>query len=80
MKTYRGRTAAQQRAYDKSLNAAMLRIAQHDAENPNWADRKWIVRFGQSENVYYTEHHAEQFMRALQLNGTRCEFLRPTDV
>jgi hypothetical protein len=31
---------------------------------------RWIVRFGTSVHMYYTEHHAEQFMRALRLNGT----------
>jgi hypothetical protein len=30
----------------------------------------WIVRFGRSVRVYRTLHHAEQFARALALNGT----------
>lgn len=32
--------------------------------------KTWTVAFGQSKNVYYTDYHAEQFMRALTLNGT----------
>ena len=31
---------------------------------------KYIVKFGSSARVYYTEHHADQFCRALDLNGT----------
>jgi len=30
----------------------------------------WIVSFGNCVNTYYTEYHAEQFARALTLNGT----------
>ncbi len=32
--------------------------------------RTWIIRFGTSERVFYTSYHAEQFCRALRLNGT----------
>lgn len=30
----------------------------------------WYVHFGLCTNRYYTAHHAEQFARALKLNGT----------
>lgn len=30
----------------------------------------WIVRFGTSERVYFTEHHARQEEEALKKNGT----------
>lgn len=30
----------------------------------------WIVRFGTSAHRFYTEYHAQQFVRALHLNGT----------
>jgi hypothetical protein len=32
--------------------------------------KTWIVTFGRSRRVYYTHYHAEQFCRALRLNGT----------
>ena len=35
----------------------------------------WIVRFGKSENRYFTEYHAEQAARALRLNGTPVEVI-----
>lgn len=31
---------------------------------------RWIVRFGKCTATYYTRYHAEQFARALTLNGT----------
>jgi hypothetical protein len=31
---------------------------------------KWLITFGKSERVFYTLYHAEQFARALRLNGT----------
>lgn len=31
----------------------------------------FIITFGRSRRTYYTRHHAEQFCRALALNGTR---------
>lgn len=34
--------------------------------------RIWTVWFGNSVNLYFTEYHAEQMMRALRLNGTEC--------
>ncbi len=34
--------------------------------------KRWIVTFGSSRHVYYTFYHAEQFYRALCLNGTPC--------
>lgn len=33
--------------------------------------KQWIVQFGNSRTAFYTEYHAEQFMRALRLNGTQ---------
>jgi len=36
----------------------------------------WLVRWGMNAKVcreYHTEHHAEQFARALRLNGTPVE-------
>lgn len=30
------------------------------------------VAFGSCRFVFYTLYHAEQFMRALRLNGTEC--------
>lgn len=30
----------------------------------------WAVYFGNSKAVYHTHYHAEQFARALRLNGT----------
>lgn len=36
---------------------------------------RWIVRFGKSTSTYYTLHHAEQFVRALTLNGTACRMV-----
>ena len=38
----------------------------------------WIVRFGQSVRRFGTEHHAEQFARALRLNGTPYTMARET--
>lgn len=35
--------------------------------------KTWTVYFGTLAFVYYTEYHAEQFARALTLNGTPCE-------
>ena len=32
--------------------------------------KRWIIRFGTSKRVYYTEYHADQFCRALAMNGT----------
>lgn len=32
--------------------------------------KQFIVRFGTSERVFYTDYHAEQFCRALRLNKT----------
>ena len=35
----------------------------------------WIVLWGmsgKSRKVYFTPYHAEQFVRALRLNGTPC--------
>jgi hypothetical protein len=37
--------------------------------------RRWIVQFGRSSRVYYTQYHAEQFVRALLSNGTPCTIL-----
>jgi len=34
--------------------------------------KAFIVAFGSSKRVYYTSYHADQMMRALQLNGTPC--------
>ncbi len=31
---------------------------------------RWIVTFGKCRYAFYTEYHAEQFARALRLNGT----------
>lgn len=31
---------------------------------------KWVIKFGSSRKVFYTMYHAEQFARALDLNGT----------
>ncbi len=36
------------------------------------SQKRWIVTFGKCRNVYYTQYHAEQFYRALCLNGTAC--------
>ncbi len=33
---------------------------------------RWVVRFGKSTANYYTIYQAEQFVRALRLNGTAC--------
>jgi predicted GTPase len=30
----------------------------------------WLVEFGTSINRHYTRYHADQFARALKLNGT----------
>lgn len=30
----------------------------------------WRIKFGMSRRIFYTEYHAEQFCRALALNGT----------
>lgn len=30
----------------------------------------WRITFGSSQRVFYTAYHAEQFARALDLNGT----------
>lgn len=32
--------------------------------------KNWTITFGKSKRVYYTHYHAEQFARALSLNGT----------
>lgn len=33
----------------------------------------WIVTFGNHNfRRFYTQYHAEQFVRALELNGTSC--------
>lgn len=32
----------------------------------------WVVRFGLSVWVHYTDYHAAQTVRALTLNGTPC--------
>jgi hypothetical protein len=32
--------------------------------------KTWIISFGKCRNIYYTDYHAAQFMRALDLNGT----------
>lgn len=31
---------------------------------------KWVISFGSSKHVYFVEYLAEQFARALRLNGT----------
>jgi hypothetical protein len=31
----------------------------------------WVVYFGTCKAVYYTHYHADQFARALRLNGTK---------
>lgn len=33
----------------------------------------WVVSFGNCRFRYYTRYHAEQFARALLLNGTSCK-------
>ncbi len=33
--------------------------------------RIWIITFGSSTLHFYTYYHADQFARALQLNGTK---------
>jgi len=35
----------------------------------------WVVVFGESRRWFIERHHAEQLMRALQLNGTECRLL-----
>jgi hypothetical protein len=30
----------------------------------------WVITFGKCFRVYYTPYHADQFARALRLNGT----------
>lgn len=35
----------------------------------------FVVLFGKSARWFATNYHAEQFKRALTLNGTRCELL-----
>jgi hypothetical protein len=38
--------------------------------------KTWIVYFGtDSKFTYYTSYHAEQFARALHLNGTACRIV-----
>lgn len=32
--------------------------------------KQYIIRFGTSKCVFYTDYHAEQFCRALRLNNT----------
>lgn len=32
--------------------------------------KRWLISFGTSHRVYYTAYHADQFARALHLNGT----------
>jgi len=45
----------------------------------------WLVKFGVSDSkisyLFYTQYHAEQFVRALRLNGTPCtlESYEPPD-
>ena len=39
---------------------------------PNAARREYRITFGKSTEILYTYYHAEQFMRALRLNGTAC--------
>jgi len=34
--------------------------------------KTYTVVFGSCRVVFYTLYHAEQFMRALELNGTPC--------
>lgn len=41
------------------------------------ANKLWIVRFNHSVRFFYTEYHAEQFARALQMNGMPFEMVRP---
>jgi hypothetical protein len=56
-------TAAEAKA--KGLGSVQEQISRYNAALP-----RWIVRFGKSANTYYTRYHAEQFARALTLNGT----------
>jgi hypothetical protein len=37
----------------------------------------WIVKFGTSTHRFWTEYHADQFARALRLNGTPCTITHP---
>lgn len=37
----------------------------------------WIVEFGGGFNRFYTEYHAEQLCRALQLSGTPYKLITP---
>jgi len=43
------------------------------------APKQWIITFGKSRAVYYTHYHAEQFVRALKLNGTPFTLTTPSD-
>ncbi len=49
----------------KGLGTVQEQIDRYNAALPTW-----VVRFGKCSNTYYTRHHAEQFARALTLNGT----------
>jgi hypothetical protein len=38
---------------------------------------KYIITFGTSRRVFYTDYHMEQFCRALDLNGTSYTMSNP---
>ena len=50
----------------KGLGSVQEQLDRYNSSLPG----KWIVRFGECVNTYYTRYHAEQFARALTLNGT----------
>jgi hypothetical protein len=40
--------------------------------------KTWTISFGKSKRICYTHYHAEQFARALRLNGTPYTLKEPT--
>jgi hypothetical protein len=50
----------------KGLGSVQEQLDRYNSALPG----KCIVRFGECAATYYTRYHAEQFARALTLNGT----------
>jgi len=61
--------------YFKERSVATVEVKADATAKPSRAKithiKTWTVVFGSCRNVYYTEYHAEQFMWALRLNGTK---------
>jgi len=66
----RGRASDRFRGREKNMTQAQDRAARTQKLQAQFICPIWAVWFGSTCSVFYTSYHAEQFMRALRLNGT----------